>query len=137
MSLVIIVDDNSVDRYIIKRHLKRCAFVDDVIEFDAGDTFFDQYFSTGVEDGNTGPRSVVLMDINMPRQSGFETVAKMEAAVKKNGTSNACVVMMYSSSEHPSDLERAAGFDIVAGFIVKPFAQDNIADLERALAASE
>lgn len=126
MTVVAVVDDNKVDRYTVRRRLSKETSITEVLEFDAGDTFLETYFSDLCLDPASPERLVVLMDINMPRLNGFETVAGMEEHLSDGRGKDSCVVMMFSSSENPLDHERAAEFDIVKGYIVKPFARDDV-----------
>lgn len=130
MKTVVIVDDNKVDRYTIRRRLSKLDNIGEVLEFDAGDTFVHSFFSEAHR--NLGPdgQLIVIMDINMPRMTGFETVAEMERQIQSGGGVESCVVMMFSSSDNPSDREMAAGFEIVKTYIVKPFDQSDVAKLK-------
>lgn len=130
MKTVVIVDDNKVDRYTIRRRLSKLGNIGDVLEFDAGDTFISNFFSAAQNNLGTDGELVVIMDINMPRMTGFEAVAEMERQIKDGAGVESCVVMMFSSSDNPSDREMAARFDIVKTYIVKPFDQADVAVLK-------
>jgi len=130
MTIVAIVDDSEVDRYTVKRRLSKLEEFEDVLEFDAGDTFLDRYFKPLRLNPDAHEKLVVLMDINMPRMDGFETVAQMERHLDEGNGVKSCVVMMFSSSENPNDIRQAEQFDIVQGYIVKPFGEKDIGKLK-------
>ena len=130
MTIVAIVDDSEVDRYTVKRRLSQVSGFEDILEFSAGDTFIDRYFKPLRLDPNSHADLIVLMDINMPRMDGFETVTEMERQLNGGNGVKSCVVMMFSSSDNPNDQRRAEQFDIVQGFIVKPFGESDISRLK-------
>jgi CheY-like chemotaxis protein len=68
-----------------------------------------------------GSYSLVLLDLNLPRKSGFEILADIRRAEKRLGRTPARIVALTASSA-PGEEEkcRAAGFD---GFLVKPVAK--------------
>ena len=130
MTVVAIVDDSKPDRYTVKRRLSKGEEFDEVLEFEAGDKFLNDYFKPIRLDPNSHEELIVLMDINMPRMDGFETVAEMERQLSEGNGVKSCVVMMFSSSDNPLDQERARQFNIVRGYIVKPFGIDDIKRLK-------
>jgi DNA-binding response OmpR family regulator len=67
----------------------------------------------------SGSNTIVLLDINMPRQDGFETLSK----IRKDKTFRDIPVIMLSASDNEADMATAAklGAD---GYLVKPFQSD-------------
>ena len=62
---------------------------------------------------------IVLLDINMPRVNGFETLKKIRADAEFKDVP----VIMLSASDDESDMFEA--FDLGAsGYVVKPFKAD-------------
>lgn len=133
MNVVVIVDDSKADRYTIKRRLSKLEGTSKIIEYDAGDTFLEDFFQSGNEIIESNDRLLVVMDINMPRLNGFETVAGMQSRVGQGQNVDSCVVMMFSSSDNPKDREMAASFDLVQGYIVKPFDQNDLSTIQKLL----
>jgi len=56
---------------------------------------------------------LIFLDINMPIMNGWDTVG----AIRQDEKLRHCKVIMYSTSSHPSDKERAA--KLGAGFLSK------------------
>ena len=72
---------------------------------------------------------LLFVDINMPAISGFEFLAMCEnEGLLPNGLTS---VVMFSSSNRPSDLERALSFRSVMGYVEKALSVDSF---ERVLA---
>ena len=133
---IIVVDDTKADRYIARRRLARHAQFAEVIEMPTGEQFLAEFFIPPVSEQVVGRRVVVLMDINMPRLNGFETVAALQAQIDRGVGPDSMVVMMFTSSNNPADRQRAAEFDIVKGYIVKPLDDAGVAEILRLYAAA-
>lgn len=62
----------------------------------------------------------------MPRMDGFETIGEMQRRRAKGYGPESIVVMMFTSSNNPSDRERAGSLDLVKGYITKPLDRSGI-----------
>ena len=117
---IVIVDDEEVDRMIAQKRIERsahAALFKPVRESVAGDDFLATHF---VSDDFPNEPILVLMDVNMPGRSGFETIEEMERMIERGEAPNCAVVMMFTSSENPEDMERAKSHSIVKDYFVKP-----------------
>ncbi len=132
---VVIVDDSETERYVVKRRLSRAGGFCNVWEAPSGAQFLDDHFSAN---SNTSPdvdHLLVLMDINMPRMSGFDTVERMEALMAEGQGPKECSVIVCTSSENPSDKLKSQEFQSIKGYIVKPIDKSDIADLTKTIRA--
>ena len=117
---VLIVDDNELDRYILRRQLTKIG-VESIIEKDDGSTaleFLKDYDKNAMLYPDEFPPVVIFLDINMPKVNGFDFLKEFSTMRTRNELASV-VVCMYSSSERLEDKEKAAKFDFVADFIVK------------------
>ncbi len=115
---IIIVDDSDVDRYLLKRLLKKLKLSDEFQEAENGAKAFE-LLAVDAETDREAPLSLITLDINMPILSGFELLEKLENA-KASGASLAGIkVVMVSSSDTREDMDKAKDFDFVNGFITK------------------
>ena len=111
---VLIVDDSSVMRKIVRRNLRQTGIQVDR-EFEAE----DGYEALEVLAGNNV--DIVLCDVNMPNLDGISFVKQVR---KKTELNDVKIVMITSE----------AGFDIVNnaisaganGYIIKPFTADHL-----------
>lgn len=140
---IIIVDDEEIDRMIAVKRIRRSDWAGvlcPIQEAATGDDFIRHYQGA---DWPKGPNVLILMDINMPGRNGFETVQEMQRLAASGGAKSEAVVLMYTSSENPSDMAQAKDLDSVRGYIVKPFDNGDIEtivalfDLEKPEAAPE
>ncbi|MEM1161450.1 MAG: response regulator [Pseudomonadota bacterium] len=128
---VVIVDDSEVDRFMIKRRLLEAQDFGDVVEIAAGDIFLEEYFSAPSASVDA-QKLLVLMDINMPRLTGFDTIAQMQERLADGKGPTDCIVLILTSSDNPDDIKMADMFDIVEGYIVKPVGRADV-DLIRSV----
>ncbi|MFK7739622.1 MAG: response regulator [Planctomycetota bacterium] len=119
---VLIVDDDEIDRYLLRRDLKRTGLEAGTIECaDGGEAlaFLEDYDANKKKHGDGFPPQVVFLDINMPKVSGFDFLEAFDKMRRERDDYSTCVIMMFTSSAHPDDRERATKFDFVREFIVK------------------
>ena len=121
---IVVVDDEQVDRYIVRRLVKKAGIDGKVVEFQAGDEFLevimDQQRRTE-EIGSAPPPMLVLLDINMPRISGFEVLEAIDEGFGDGGSDADCmIILMFSSSNHAEDKQEAFSYSFVKDYIIKP-----------------
>jgi DNA-binding response OmpR family regulator len=112
---IVMVDDDEDEVFITRRLVRRSGIVNDFISERKPETLFST-LDTIHDKGNPRADVIVLLDINMPRQNGFETLRKIRANAK---FADAPVIML-SASDNEADIADASqlGAD---GYLVKPF----------------
>ncbi|MCC9601681.1 response regulator [Stieleria sp. JC731] len=124
---IVVVDDSEPDRYLAKRVIGMLDYDVDVVEYPAGDRFLEKLVdrhARSKEIGSPPPPTLVLLDINMPRVDGFEVLEAIQQHFGKDSSSE-LVVSMYTSSNFADDKDRAAKFDFVKEYVVKPLSKDD------------
>lgn len=119
---IMIVDDDEVDRYSLKRLLKSAAGKIPVEEASDGEMaleFFENTEASRARLGDRFPPVIVFLDINMPRMNGFEFLDEFKKLRSQNECYNAIVFLMVTSSDNDDDKERASQYDFVKGYIKK------------------
>lgn len=128
---IVVVDDNKMDRYVAKRVLSKFDEIGVVEEAISGNSFIETYFSE--EKGSQIGREpiCVLMDINMPGLSGFETIIEMEARIADGRGPQCVVVMMLTSSSNPEDKKTSESLRSVKGYSPKPLDRAGVKEIIR------
>jgi len=103
---VLIVDDSSTMRSIVRKILTVSRFLLDIHEVSEG--------AAALEQLRTGKFSIVFLDYNMPGLNGFETLAM----IKRDHPGTAVVMITSTLDEEVAARARDAG---VTGFLKKPF----------------
>ncbi|WP_299614969.1 response regulator [Pelagibius sp.] len=130
---IVVVDDEEVDRYIVNRVVKQSGIDSKVVEFQAGDEFLEVITDErrrAEEIGVAPPPILVLLDINMPRMTGFEVLESIRNSL---GADEDCpdymVVLMFSSSNHAEDKKEAYSYGFVKDYIVKPLTEADVKNM--------
>lgn len=124
---VVVIDDEKVDRYIVKRRMSKLDVFGDVIEATNGDNFLEEYFQNESEfECSVPPPLLILMDVNMPGRNGFETVEEIQRRMAQGRGPESIVIMMFTSSGNEKDRARAKTLDAVKGYITKPLDKEGI-----------
>jgi CheY-like chemotaxis protein len=118
---VMIVDDEEVDRYVLRRQLKLCKPITRIFESSDGSDaleFFRRYERNFRMYPDEYPPLIVFLDINMPKVNGHEFLAKF-AALREDEELQSVNIIMFSSSERTDDIDHAMRYDFVADYLVK------------------
>lgn len=118
---VLIIDDQEADRYILTRYLERIDTISQIFEADDGTTalaFLKDYEHNATLYTDTFPPCLLFLDINMPILGGFPFLEEFQELQKQSGYKS-IVVMMFTSSDNPKDLERAFAYPCVKGYVTK------------------
>ena len=117
---VVLVDDDELDRYITARQLAKVDEFGPVIEVESGDELLKSYFQNDSIYQRSEMPVLILMDINMPGSSGFDTIEEIQEALGLPRPSSVPTFVMFSSSGSELDKDRANNLDLVKGFLSKP-----------------
>lgn len=129
---VLIVDDNDVDQYLIKRQLTENGITDQVFSSANGQEavdFLSNYEKKKAKYQDGFPPGLILLDINMPLMDGFEFLDIFKKLRQENDYCTTPVVVFLTSSNDQSDIDKAMRFDFVKGYLHKPLDIDQLNNL--------
>ena len=119
-----VVDDEDVDQYLYKRVLTRSGLVENIIMFTYPDEALEYLKSAERE-----TIDVLLLDVNMPRMTGFEFLDK--ATVELGDNLGILLVFILSTSLDPEDIQRASRYPVVKEYINKPLDMDKVQSIAK------
>lgn len=125
MSLVAVIDDNDIDQLIIRKLAEKSNQEVNIFPFYSAEDALG-YIETARNNLDQEP-DIIILDINMPGLDGWgflDEFSKFEKDIKNNIN-----VYITSSSQSDYDFEKAQQYDLIAGFIAKPFNIDKLKSL--------
>lgn len=128
---ILLVEDNSDDAELTIRELRKNNMANNLFHVKDGAEAVEFIFATGkyanTRNVNDNPK-VVLLDIQMPKVNGIETLQKIKADERTRSTP---VVMLTSSKEDP-DIQKCYSLG-ANSYIVKPVNFEGFAEAIRNL----
>jgi len=126
---LMLIDDDSIDQKHYKRIVTRSGLVRCFHQFTHAEKALEF-----LSDPANPHIDAILLDINMPRMTGFEF---LDAAVNDLGSSFAhLVVVMLTTSASPYDRERVTRYDMVRDYVIKPLELAHLERIDAMLAAT-
>lgn len=117
---VVVVDDEQVDRYTVKRRLGKRPEFGTILECCSGDAFLADHCDRNWPFNPVDLPAIILTDINMPGRDGLETISEFSERQEQGRAPVAVVICMITSSANPRDRDRARNLGLVQGYIEKP-----------------
>ena len=112
------VDDNGDEVFLTRRQVRREGIINNFISERKPERLLTTLTEL-CEAGLDKSKIVILLDVNMPRVNGFETLKQ----IRSDENFKAVPVIMLSASDDEADLFEA--IDLGAnGYVVKPFKAD-------------
>lgn len=119
-TVVIVVDDEEADRYLVRRRLLKAGGFADIREATSGDELLQEYFPDARAMVEPATSVLMLMDVNMHGRDGFETIEEIQRRMDGYQNPPKVAVIVYSSSGHTIDRAKADRIHLVKGYITKP-----------------
>jgi response regulator RpfG family c-di-GMP phosphodiesterase len=125
MQTLFVVDDNTIDQFIMMSNLKTNSIFDNIVRFNGGKSIIDHLIS------NKGMASelpeVIFLDLNMPEFDGWDVLEALENVypllVKQ------VITYIISASINPKDRSKAMKYHFVKNFFSKPICKENFSTI--------
>lgn len=110
--VLVIIEDNPTDAFVLKRLLKSCEMAEDSTFFSNAEDALNFLKSRSATHGFAN--AIVITDVKMPGMNGHELVAE----IRNTPSIAATPVFVHSTSDDPADI-RAAYANLICGYVVK------------------
>lgn len=117
---IMLIDDNSTDRFIHRKLLNIYKIGEEVLEQASGRTALD-YLRKNKDEESQLP-DLILLDVLMPEMNGFDFLIHLESFV--GDLSKKPIIFMLSSTDDERDLRRARNSHLVKKMLRKPFSPE-------------
>lgn len=125
LKLILLIDDNDVDNYINKHILSQRNIAETIITMTSAEDALEHLDSVKTKPDEFP--DLIFLDIQMPAMNGFgflEHYHNLPEELRKK-----CTVIMLTSSEDLSDVERARQNTYVEKYLNKPLSDEMISDI--------
>lgn len=129
LEVVLIVEDDADDAYLLARQMKGLEEIGEVLVLDAAPAALAELRSRA---GTDTAATLILLDVNMPGMNGFEFLDALEAS-DEAGDHEASVIVVTNSASDPDRL-RALENPRVLDYIVKPASRRDVLNVLRTAA---
>lgn len=120
----IVIDDSKLDCFIAEKIIRNTGMSESIKSFtDARDAL--TFISNASAEEN--PKTVLIVDIQMPVMNGFEFLEAFEKLPEE--VQNNYAIYVLSSSINESDLNRVRNYKSVKHFLNKPLTSNTLAAL--------
>lgn len=123
---ILLIEDNLPDAFVVQEAIRSEELPVDLRVASDGQAAMD-IFDRAERDPHALCPQLLLLDLNLPKLDGFEILRRLRGGEKFK----TIPVIVVSSSDSPSDRERAAGFG--AGYFRKPPSYDEFLKLGKVL----
>jgi CheY-like chemotaxis protein len=131
IDIACLIDDDQMFTYLMSKQMKLIDFCDGILVFNDGLDAL-KYLKPIIEAPEALP-TVILLDLNMPVLDGWQFLdefVKFKPAKK-------ITIYIVSSSIDQNDHRRAAKYNAVSKFYVKPITKDHLTMMLKELAVEE
>ena len=130
-SLVMLVDDSSIDNFVNRKIIQRYQFASEVIEFTKASSALKHLLELNNNLEKEIP-SLLFLDLEMPEINGLEFLSAftlLSDRIKKNMN-----IVILTSSINPADVKTCSKFKSVLTFLPKPLMKNNLDTIEKLIA---
>jgi DNA-binding response OmpR family regulator len=130
--IILIVDDNEDDRFMLKRAMTAAGLRHLVREVEDGEQAVNYFKGIAPFEDRVGspPPVLVLLDLKMPKLHGHDVLAWIRQQAAWCGV----VVIVFTSSKEPADIGRAYELGANA-YLIKPSSLTELVESTRAIDA--
>jgi CheY-like chemotaxis protein len=129
MSTLFVVDDNELDRWIVKRNADKLSLFQNVMYYADGETLME-YIAGHKNDESQLPDGI-LLDLRMPGYDGWKVLEALKGLYPQ--LSKKINVYIISATAFTQTVAKAKQYEFVKDFFLKPITPQNLISIYGAL----
>jgi CheY-like chemotaxis protein len=122
MSRLIVLDDNQIELFIIKKMLTKYKVFEDTIYSTDGKNIL-KFLEVNKLERNSLPE-LLFVDLNMPKLSGWHFLDRLKSFYSQ--LQKPICVYIITSSVDPRDIKRSDNYPFVKSYLIKPLTRETI-----------
>jgi CheY-like chemotaxis protein len=128
-----IIDDSGIDAFISQKMIQNYGFAEKIYTYNSSASAIEFFknFELLPELPHTLLPNIILLDLNMPNQDGFEFINELSKL--SNSITDNIKIAFLSSSNSTEDIEKSKTFSKVINYIVKPLTFQHLSDIQEML----
>ena len=129
---ILLVDDDALFRNIHNRMLLKADFAHEIELFNNASSALD-YLKAGFNTHHFTCPEIIFLDINLPDMDGWQFMDELSLLCKP--VTLCPKIIMLSASAYNSDQQKAASYNMVADYLLKPLSLPKLELLHKKLIA--
>jgi CheY-like chemotaxis protein len=124
---IMIIDDDSVDRFILRKSLQKAKLALKIIESANGVDALEKLAGNTLSMKEDIPE-LIFLDVNMPVLNGFEFLDALKQLSRE--FNNRCRIVVISAHKSESEKKKALSYTNVIGYFEKPLEEEALLELK-------
>lgn len=122
---IILIDDDVAVNYYHRYIIEHEKLAQTILVADNVDDGMQLLFNISPAPSSDHEVSLILLDINMPKYTGFELIEKYPAVFERAERLGFHTIIL-TTSDNPKDLAKAKEFPIIKGYLQKPLTVEKL-----------
>ena len=122
---IILIDDDVAVNYYQRYVIEHEKLAESILVADNVDDGMQLLFNIPPVTSTNTDLNLILLDINMPKYTGFELIQKY-TSVSERAEQNGLYTVILTTSDNPEDLATANEFSVIKGYLQKPLTVEKL-----------
>ena len=122
---IILIDDDVAVNYYQRYIIEHEKLAESILVADNVDDGMQLLFNIPPVTSTNTDLNLILLDINMPKYTGFELIQKY-TSVSERAEQNGLYTVILTTSDNPEDLATANEFSVIKGYLQKPLTVEKL-----------
>lgn len=129
---IILIDDDLAVNYYHRYIIEHENLAESIQVADNVDDGMQLLFNLPEKPADNGKINLILLDINMPKYTGFELLEKYPLVFERAASLGFHTIIL-TTSDNPKDLATAEQFPIIKGYLQKPLTAEKLISIKKSI----